>query len=78
MCWRTRPKQEGAVDIGNAAARRVCHAFEDTDNGHGIERAGDKNGSAREGKLVDVRQRCSKRQYVSWRCIEKRRWCNKI
>ena len=78
MCRRTRPKQEGTVDVGNAAAGRVCRAFEDVGDGCCVERGGNKNGGAREGKLADVRQRCCKRQYVSRRRIEKRRRCNKI
>ena len=73
-----RPKQEGAVDVGNAATRRVCHAFEDPGYGRGVERGGDRNGGVREGKLVDVRQRRRKRQYVSRRHIEKRRRCDVI
>jgi hypothetical protein len=77
-CQRTRPKQEGAVDVGNAGAGRVCHAFEDAGDGRGVERGGDENGGAREGKLADVRQRCRKRQYVSRRRVEKRRWCEEI
>ncbi len=40
------------------------------------EGQGNKNGSVREGKLMDVRQRCHKRQYVrQWR-VEKRRQCD--
>ncbi len=66
------------MDVGNAAAGRMCRAFEDAGDGRGVERGGDKNGSTREGKLVDVRQRCRKRQYVSRRRVEKRRQCNKI
>ena len=66
------------MGIGNAAAGRVCRAFEDAGNGRGIKRGGDENGGAREGKLADVRQRCRKRQYVSRRRVEKRRQCNKI
>ena len=67
-CQRTRPKQEGAVDVGNAAVGRVCRAFEDASNGRGVERGGNKNSSAREGKLANAKQRCRKRQYVSRRC----------
>ncbi len=78
MCWRTRAEQEGAVDIVNAPTGRVCRAFEDAGDGRGTERGGDKNGSAREGKLADVRQRCRKRQYVRRRHVKKRRRCNKI
>ena len=66
------------MDVGNAIAGRVCCAFEDAGDGRGIERGGDENGSAREGKLEDVRQRCRKRQYVSQRRVEKKRRCNKI
>ena len=40
--------------VGNAAARRVHHAFEDASDGRGAKRGGDKNGGAREGKLADV------------------------
>ena len=78
MCQRTRAKQKGAVAIGAAATKRVHRAFEDAGNGHGVERGGAKNGGAREGKLVYVRQRCRKRQYLSQRRIKKRRQCNKI
>ena len=53
-CRRTRPKREGAVDVGNATTGRVCHAFEDAGDGRGVKRGGDKNGGAREGKLADV------------------------
>ncbi len=64
--------------VGDAPARRVCHAFEDAGNGCGIEREGDKNGSVREGELADVRWRCRKKQHISqWR-IEWWRQCNKI
>ncbi len=70
--------QEGAVDVGNAATGKVCCAFEDAGNGRGVGRGGNENGGAREGKLADVRQRCRKRQYVSRRCIKKRRRCDKI
>ncbi len=77
-CQRTRPKQEGAVDVGNVDAGRVCCEFEDAGNGCGVERGGNKNGGAREGKLADVRQRCSKRQYLSRRRVEKQRQCNNI
>ena len=66
------------MDVGNAAAGRVCRAFEDASDGRGVERGGGENGGAREGKLADVRQRCRKRQYVSRRRVEKRRQCNKI
>ena len=44
-----------AVVVGNAATGRVCCAFEDAGNGRSVERGGAKNGSVREGKLVDVR-----------------------
>ena len=70
--------QEGAVDVGNAAAGKVCRAFEDAGNGRSVERGGDENGGGREEKLADVRQRCHKRQYLSRRRIEKRRRCDKI
>ena len=66
------------MDIGDAAARRVCHAFEDASTGRGVERGGNENGGAREGKLADVRQRCCKRQYVSLRRVKKRRRCDEI
>ncbi len=66
------------MDVGNAAAGRVCHAFEDAGNGRGVEREGDENGGAREGKLADVRQRCRKMQYVSRRRVMKRRQCDEI
>ena len=49
--------QEGAVDVGNAAAGKVCRAFEDAGNGRSIERGGDENGGVREGELVEVRWR---------------------
>ena len=77
-CQRTKPKQEGAVDISNAAAGRVCRAFEHAGNGREVERGGNENGGVREGKLADVRQRCRRRQYVSRRCAKKRRRCNEI
>ena len=77
-CQRTKPKQEGAVDISNAAAGRVCRAFEHAGNGREVERGGNENGGVREGKLADVRQRCHKRQYVAWQRIEKRRRCDEI
>jgi hypothetical protein len=38
-------------------------AFDDADDGHGVEKGGKVNGSWREGELVDVRQRSSKRQH---------------
>ena len=41
----TRAGQEGTVPIGDAAAGRVCCAFEDAGNGRGAERGGDDNGS---------------------------------
>jgi hypothetical protein len=66
------------MDVGNAAAGRMCRAFEDAGDGRGVERGGNKNGGAREAKLADVRQRCRKRQYVSRRRVEKRRQCNEI
>ena len=46
---------------GNPTAGRMRHAFEDTGDGRGVKREGDNNGSAREGELADVRQRCQKR-----------------
>ena len=61
MCWRTRAEREGAVAAGNPTAGRMRHAFEDTGDGRGVKREGDNNGSAREGELADVRQRCQKR-----------------
>jgi len=42
------------VAVGDAAAGRVHHAFEDAGDGPGAERGGNENGSAREGKLVNV------------------------
>ena len=68
------------MDVGNAATRtrRVCPAFEDAGDGRSVERGGNENGGAREGKLADVKQRCRKRQYVSRRRVEKRRRCNEI
>ena len=66
------------MDVGNAAARRVCRAFEDAGDGRGVERGGNNNGGVRECKLAVVRQKCRKRQYVSRRCVEKRRQCNEI
>ena len=39
------------MDVGNAAAGRVCRAFEDAGDGRVIERGGNENGGAREGKL---------------------------
>jgi hypothetical protein len=36
-------------------AGRVRCTFEDANNGCGIERGGDNNGGAREGKLADLR-----------------------
>jgi hypothetical protein len=76
--WRTRVVQEGTVAVGDAAAGRVRRAFEDAGDGRGAERGGDENGGAREGKLADVRQRCRKRQYVSWWRVKRQRQCNKM
>jgi len=53
------------VAVGNAAAGRVCRAFEDAGDGRGAERGGDENGGAREGKLADLRQRCRTRLHVA-------------
>ena len=58
--------------VGDAAAGRV------TGDGRVTKRGGDKNGDAREGKLEDVRRRCCKRQHVSRRCVERRRWCDEM
>jgi hypothetical protein len=74
----TRAGQEGTVPIGDAAAGRVCCAFEDAGDGRGAERGGDDNGGAREGKLTDVRRRCRKRQHASRRRVERRRRCDKM
>ncbi len=41
--------------LGDAAAGRVRHAFEDAGDGCGAERGGDENGGAREGELADLR-----------------------
>ena len=70
--------QKGTVAVGDAAAGRVCRAFEDASNGRGTKRGGDKNCGAREGELVDVRRRCRKRQHASRRRIERRRRCDKM
>jgi hypothetical protein len=64
--------------VGNAAAGRVRRAFEDAGDGRGAERGGDKNGSAREGKLANIRRRSRKRQHVSRRRVERRRRCDKM
>jgi hypothetical protein len=45
-----KTQARGAVDVGNAAHGRVCHAFEDATDGCGIERGGNENGGASEGK----------------------------
>ena len=47
MCCRIRAVREGTVAVGNAAAGRVGHAFEDTCDGRGAERGCDENGGAR-------------------------------
>jgi len=61
------------VALGDAAAGRVRHAFEDAGDGCGAERGGDENGGAREGELADLRRRCRKRLHVSRRRVERRR-----
>jgi hypothetical protein len=77
-CWRTRAVRKGTVAVGDAAAGRVRHAFEDASDGRGAERGGDENCGAREGELADVRRRCRKRQHASRRRVERRRRCDKM
>jgi hypothetical protein len=77
-CWRTRAVQEETVALGDFTTGRVRCAFTDARDGRGVERGGDENGGAREGKLADVRQRCRKRQHVSRRCVQRRRRFNKM
>jgi len=73
-----RAVQKGTVAVGDAAAGRVRHAFEDAGNGRGAERGGDKNCGAREGELADVRQRCHKRKHASRWHVEMQRRCDKM
>jgi hypothetical protein len=47
MCCRMRAVREGTVAVGNAAAGRVRHAFEDACNGRRAERGCNENGGAR-------------------------------
>jgi hypothetical protein len=55
------------VAVGDAAAGKVRHAFEDASDGCGAERGGDDNGGAREGELSNLRRRCRKRLHMSRR-----------
>jgi hypothetical protein len=52
---------------------RVHCAFEVAGNDHSVKRGGKENGSATDGKLVDVRWRFRKRQHVSTQRSEKQR-----